>query len=141
MTQPASVDSPPVPIPDDLTRFFWDGVNAHRLMILRCQACGHYVHYPRPVCNACLSTDLAPAQVSGRGTLYAWTIPVAHIDRYFAEHSPYVYAVVELVEEPGLRMVTNIVDCPEDELQADMPVEVVFREVAPGYTLPQFKRA
>ena len=33
------------------------------------------------------------------------------------------------------------VDCAEDDLRADMPVEVTFREVAPGYTLPLFAPA
>ena len=52
--------SPPVPVPDELTRFYWDAVSDRRIELLRCQACGHYVHYPRPICNRCLSTDLAP---------------------------------------------------------------------------------
>ena len=140
MTAPSTTAYPPMPDPDDMTRFFWDGVNAGRLMILRCKPCGHYIHLPRPVCNRCLSTELEPAQVSGRATLYAWTIPMAPLDRYFAENRV-TYAVVELVEEPGLRLVTNIVDCPEERLRVDMPVEVTFREVAPGCVLPLFKPA
>jgi hypothetical protein len=38
-------------------------------------------------------------------------------------------------------MVTNIVDIPFDQLVADMPLEVVFREIAEGLTLPQFRPA
>lgn len=130
---------PPQPAVSDLTRFFWEGVNAHRLMILRCQECAHYIHYPRPVCNACLATDLAPEQVSGRARLYSWTVPGVPIDRYYAEHPGTIYAVVELVEQAGLRMPTNIVDCAEADLRLDMPLAVSFCEVVPGCTLPLFR--
>jgi hypothetical protein len=31
------------------------------------------------------------------------------------------------------------VDCPVHDVRSDMEVEVVFREVAPGLTLPLFR--
>ena len=51
--------SPPIPEPNELTRFYWDAVDEHRLELLRCQNCGHYIHYPQPVCNRCGSADLS----------------------------------------------------------------------------------
>jgi uncharacterized OB-fold protein len=138
-TELTAQNSPPVPPRDDpLTQFFWEGVDAHELRILRCDNCGKYVHWPRPVCRFCLSTSLTPTRVSGKGRLHTWTIPLQPFDPYFLERLPYVLAVVELDEQPGLMVVTDIVDCAEDDLRADMPVEVTFREVAPGYTLPLF---
>ena len=129
---------PPLPQPDPLTQFFWDGVNEHRLVILRCDACGFYLHLPKVVCRNCLSTSLTPAEVSGRGILSTWTIPMQPFDPYYQSQVPYVLAVVELEEQPNLKLVTNIVDCAEEDLRIDMPVEVTFREVAPGCTLPLF---
>jgi uncharacterized OB-fold protein len=41
---------------------------------------------------------------------------------------PYVVAMVELDDEPGVRLTTNVVDCPVDEVTVGMPVEVVFEE-------------
>ena len=111
-----AAETPPVPYPTDVTRFFWDGVNRHTLLILRCQVCGHFVHYPRIVCNRCLATDLAPEPVSGRGTLYSYTVVMQAFHPISSSRIPYVLAVVELAEEPGLRMTTNIVDCPEEHL-------------------------
>ena len=140
MTQaddPAAI--PPLPDPNPLTQFYWDGANEQKLMILRCQDCGHYIHYPRPVCNRCLSINLAPEQVSGRGTLYTYTLPMQPIHPYFIERVPYVYAVIELPEEENLKVVANVIDCPEEKLRVGMPLEVVFEEVAPGVTLPQFR--
>jgi uncharacterized OB-fold protein len=129
---------PPLPEPNDLTRFFWDGVAEHRLMILRCNDCGFYIHWPRVVCSNCLSTNLSPAEVSGDAVLSTWTLPSQPIDPYFRSKVPYVLAVVELVEQHALKMVTNIVDCATDDLRIDMPLHVSFRELAPGCTLPLF---
>ena len=101
---------PPVPDPDPLAAFFWDAVTARRLEILRCVDCGHYVHYPRPICDRCLGESLRPSPVSGRGTLYAYTEVMQAFHPYFVDKLPYYLAVVELEEEPGLKMTTNLVD-------------------------------
>jgi uncharacterized OB-fold protein len=130
-----------MPVPNDLTQFFWDGVVQHKLMILQCQTCGHYIHYPRPVCEACLSEDLAPKEVSGRGTLYSHTVTVQAFHPYWIDKIPYVLATVELVEQADLKMPTNIIECREDQLKVGMAMEVVFEEVAPGLTLPLFRPA
>jgi len=139
MTSTESDLLPPLPDPSPLTQFFWDGVAEHRLMILRCQDCQHFVHWPREVCRFCLSTDLAPTEVSGRGKLATFTIPMQPYDPFYMSQVPYVLAVVELEEQENLKVVTNIVDCAEEDVTIDMPVEVTFREVAPGVTLPLFR--
>ena len=41
---------------------------------------------------------------------------------------PYVIAIVELPEQEGLRLTTNIVGCEPDEVSFGMPVQVVFEE-------------
>jgi hypothetical protein len=54
---------------------------------------------------------------------------------------PYTLATVELVEQPGLMFMSQIVDCPEDELVAGMPLEVTFQQLSPELTLPFFRPA
>jgi uncharacterized protein len=130
---------PPLPKPDEVSRFFWDGCAKHELLIQRCNACRRYNHPPRLVCPACLSTSLEPVQVSGRGVIDTFTIPLQPYDPYYAARVPYVLAVVELVEQQHLKVVTNIVDIDPNEVRVGMPVEAVFREVAPGVTLPLFR--
>lgn len=132
---------PPMPVPDALTEFFWEGVRAHKLMILRCRNCGHFIHYPRPVCERCLSEDLAPEEVSGRATLYSYTITMKPWHPFWVDKVPYVLATVELPEQEGLKMLTNLVECPHDAVEVGMPLEVTFREVGEGLTLPCFKPA
>jgi uncharacterized OB-fold protein len=136
-----SVTYPPLPRINPMTQFFWDGCKARKLMILRCQACGHFVHYPRPVCNKCLSTDLAPEEVSGRASVYGYTVTLQAFHPYYADKLPYTLAVVELEEQPGLRLTTNLVDVAEAELTTGLPVKVAWREVAPDLILPMFTHA
>ena len=57
----------------------------------------------------------------------------------FRDGLPYVLAVVELTE--GVRLMTNIIGCPPDQVRIGMPVEVVFEDVTPEITLPKFRPA
>jgi len=139
MTEPTV--APPMPLPSPMTQFFWDGVAAGELRIQRCQRCGHYIHYPRPYCRFCRSGDLAGEKVSGRATLYAWTIAVQPFHPFFVDRIPYTLATVELVEQPGLMFLSQLVDCPEEELRMGMPVDVTFEQVAPELRLPMFRPA
>ena len=123
---------------DDLSRAFWEGVSNHQLVIQQCAECGKYQHPPRPVCRFCQSSQLKFAQVSGRATLYSWTIPEQPPHPFFAGKTPYVLASVELVEQAGLRLLTNIVGCPHDDLRIDLPLEVTYHAVTPELTLPYF---
>lgn len=132
---------PPMPGSDELTAFFWQGVDEHRLLVLYCEACGHHLHRPRVCCPRCLSLEVAPVELSGRATLVTWTVPVKTFEPYFEAMTPYVFAVVNLVEQQPLRFATNLLDCDEAELCIDLPLVVDFREVAPGCTLPLFRAA
>jgi uncharacterized OB-fold protein len=40
-----------------------------------------------------------------------------------------------------VRLLSQVVDCPPDELEIGMPVEVVFDAVTDEVTLPRFRRA
>jgi uncharacterized OB-fold protein len=46
-------------------------------------------------------------------------------------------ALVELRE--GVRMMTNIVDCPPDDVRSDMAVEVTWEQLSDGRQLPLFR--
>lgn len=131
----------PKPERSELTRFFWDGVDAGRLVIQRCSTCSFYVHWPRHECSHCHSESLVPTEVSGRGTVYSYGVATQAFASAFQDRIPYVLAVVELEEQAGLKLVTNIVDCDEEAVEVGMSVEVVFREADQGLTLPYFRPA
>jgi uncharacterized OB-fold protein len=103
---------------------FWHGGADGVLRLQRCQMCRRYLHPPSPVCPSCRSMWLTPEPLCGRGSVYAFT--VNHYRWLPNMEPPYVVALVELVEQDGLRLLTNIVGCPTDEVRTGMAVEVVF---------------
>ena len=104
--------------------FFWTSGADGQLRFLRCQSCGYYVHPPSPICPVDLSKDLAPEPVSGRGTVHTFT--VNHQPWIPGFDPPYAVAIVELEEQDGLRLMTNVVGCPPDDVHIGMPVRVTF---------------
>jgi uncharacterized protein len=48
-------------------------------------------------------------------------------------------AIVELVEQPGLRMLSNVVGCDPELVRAGMAVTVEFESLADGIWLPVFR--
>jgi hypothetical protein len=50
-------------------------------------------------------------------------------------------AIVELVEQPGLRMLTNVVGCDPERVAAGMAVTVEFEPLADDIWLPVFRPA
>jgi len=118
---------------------YWKGGARGELCFLRCAACRSYVHPPSPVCPDCLSRDLAPAAVSGRAKLLTWT--VNHHPWIPGFEPPYLIAIVEIEEQPGLRITTNLVNATPEELRMDLPVRVLFEECDDGIFIPLFEPA
>ena len=127
----------PLPLPDIDSAPYWDAARAHRFVAQRCADCGTLLFPPKARCPACLTSALAWVDLSGRGTIY--TFCVAHMDLIPGFTPPYVVAVVELEDQPGLRVTANIVDCPVERVRIGLPVEVTFEDRTPERTLPQFR--
>ena len=138
MTEAASAVPPIVPEPSELTAFFWDGAREGRLLVQRCNSCGRYQHPPEPICSSCLSFDLGSGHVSGHGTVYTYEIATQAFHPYFVDKIPYVIGVVELAEQPGLKLLTNLVDFPEGALAVGARVQVRFRPLNDEFSLPVF---
>jgi len=137
MSDPAT--GPLLPIPDEWSRFFWDGLAEGELRIQRCQQCGKYIHYPKPICRFCLSRELAGEPVSGRARLHSWTVATQAFHPFWIARLPFTLATVELEEQPGLMFLSQLVECAEDDLSAGLPLEVVFEEISSELTLPFFR--
>jgi hypothetical protein len=129
----------PLPHPTAVSMPFWQAAKRHELQIQRCGKCGAHVFYPREVCPDCLSSDLSWVKVSGKGTLYSYTVAQAPTHPAFAADVPYVIAIVELAEGPHIT--TNIVGSKPEELQVGIPVVATFDDVTPEITLVKFRRA
>jgi uncharacterized OB-fold protein len=118
------------------TAHFWTSGRRGALEILHCTRCDYWVHPPGPVCPACFG-DIEPRPVSGDATVHSYT--VNHHAWTPELEVPYVVAIVELPEQEGLRLITNIVDCPPEQVRIGMPVRVVFERVEDVH-LPLFRR-
>ena len=130
----------PLPRAEDwaLTQSFWEAAKRHELIIPRCIKCNRYFWYPRQECPYCLQKDWEWAKVSGRGRLFIYTVVRQPQNPSFLDDVPYAYAIVRL--EEGVRMISNIAGCKiPDDLRVDMPLEVVFDDVTPDWTLIKFK--
>ncbi len=125
------------PLVTDENRHYWEGGSEGELRFLACTACGHWIHPAAPVCPACLSRDLEVRAASGRGVVHTFT--VNHQPWVPGFEPPYVVAIVELEEQAGLRLMTNIVGCELEEVAIGMAVEVCFEELEDGAWLPLFR--
>jgi uncharacterized OB-fold protein len=136
-----SVAAPPA-VPDDpLTNFFWEGAHAGELRIQRCQTCGTYIHLPRPVCRNCRGFDLAGEPVSGRATLYSYTVTHKPFHPFYVDRVPYTVATVELAEQAGLQLLTRLVDIDDSRIEIGMALQVTFERLSADLTIPVFTAA
>ncbi len=127
----------PLPEPTPTTQPFWDGAHRHVLSIQRCKGCGVHIFYPRPACPECGSVELEWNEVSGRGTLYSFTIARRPTARDFADKVPYAIAIVELEEGP--HVATNVVGCDLETLRIGQPLKAVFEDVSDEISLVHFR--
>jgi uncharacterized OB-fold protein len=118
------------------TEFFWTGGAVGELRFLRCRDCRTFVHPPAPICPKCLSRDLAPEAVSGKGTLFSFTIN--HQKWNPTVPVPYVIGLVEIDEQQDVRLTTNIVNCDPEDVRVGMRVRVTFDHEGDVY-LPLFE--
>jgi uncharacterized OB-fold protein len=140
MTATVSGVGRPVPVPDASTRPFWEAAARGVLAVARCCRCERFTVPPDQICPHCGSTDpeFVFRPVSGRGVLRSWAVVRRSFLPGFEADLPFVLADVELAEQRDLRMIARLIDGPEAALRADMPVEVVFEDVAPGIAVPAF---
>jgi len=103
---------------------FWQGGRDGELRFQRCRACGYFLHPPGVVCPKCLSKDIGIETVSGRAEVLTYS--VNYQPWMPGLEPPFVLAIVVLPEQDDLRLTTNIVNCPVDDVKVGMPVRVLF---------------
>jgi uncharacterized OB-fold protein len=128
----------PRPVPDPTSAPFYEWARRGELRFQRCADCGRFRHYPRPACPQCLSRESSWERASGRGTVYAWTIVRGPTLPAFSEKLP--YNVVDVLLDEGVHFVSEVLDCPPEEIRAGMAVEAVFVPLDDEITLIKFRR-
>jgi len=134
-----SADGRPRPEPDSITKFHWDAAADRRLVLQRCRSCEKMQYPPDASCVHCGGETFDHVDVSGRGTIHSYALVERPLHAGFLDSLPYVVVLVELAEQAGLLVLTNLAGAtPETPLACGMPVEVDFEERGP-VTLPQFR--
>ena len=127
----------PEPVMTVDSALFWEGMLRGELLIKQCGECQRLWHPPRPMCPACHATKMVPARMSGRGTVYSWTMPIHPFPFGFA--APPIVALVDLEEGP--RLVSNVVGVDPFKMRAGIKVQVEFEPTAGGRAVPVFRLA
>ena len=120
----------------DYAEPFWDGTRRHQLMLPACRSCDAVFWYPRHVCPICLGTDIEWRQAAGDGVVYAVSVQYRPGPRRDAADGPYAVALVELPE--GVRMLTNVVGTPPEDVTVGQAVRVTWLPLSDGRNLPMF---
>ncbi|MHB9852225.1 bifunctional MaoC family dehydratase N-terminal/OB-fold nucleic acid binding domain-containing protein [Streptomyces krungchingensis] len=114
---------------------FWEGVGRHRLLIQRCTGCRALRLPWLPGCNACGCPEWDTVEASGEGTVYSYV--VMHHPPFPAFDPPYAVGLIELAE--GVRIVSNVVGVPHDQVRIGMPVRLEFQRCDEELELPVFR--
>lgn len=117
------------------SEFFWEGTRKGELRIQRCGACDRLRHPPGPMCPSCGATQ--PDYVVARGTGSVFSYVVHRHPPVPGKQLPILLVLVELDE--GVRMVGELLDAREEEVEIGMPVEVSMIRVDDDLTLPAWR--
>ena len=108
MTNPAL--AAPVPVPDPDTAPYWEGLKVGKLMLCRCDDTGKWIHPPLER-SRYTGGPVHFEEVSGDGTVFSYIVVRQALVP--GRVPPYVVGLVELVEQPGLR-INAVIDALKD---------------------------
>ena len=126
-----------LPVTDDLdTGGFWEAAKRNELVVRVCTKCDAVLHAPRAYCGDCGSWEGQWRKVSGRGTVYSWTI-VEH-QTHPGFDAPFTLVLVAL-DDASARLVGYLPG--RADLEAGQAMKVRFETLADGSVLPQWEPA
>ena len=121
---------------DPSTEPFWKAAQEDRLVAPKCADCATFRLPPTPFCPNCQSTSIDWVHLSGRATVFSFS--VVHGFPGLPDIT-LVPAVLDLPDAPGARLVSDIVDVDPADVHIGMEVQVLFSPIADGWKLPLFR--
>jgi uncharacterized OB-fold protein len=98
---------------------FWDALKDDVIRLQRCVVCRRYTHYPAGGCQWC-GGAVEYEQVDGAATVNTWTM--CFVEFGPGMETPYVTAIVNPDCEPGLQIMTNLVNVRVSDIRIGMQV-------------------
>ena len=129
----------PIPKPTPETAPFWAGCAEGELRLQHCLSCSHVQYPARKLCSGCFAEDVEWRAASGRGSIRSWSTVVMPGAPGFETEVPFLSVLVALEEGPT--MISVLRQCTADEIDFDMPVEVIFEQRSDTIFMPYFKPA
>ena len=120
------------PIIDAESEYFWQGADEKKLRLKTCNDCQKTHYHPRSHCPFCFSSNTDWIEAKGTGIVYSFST-MRRVE------TPYTIAYVELEEGP--KILTNIVNCPPNQLHIGQPVKLTFLPSENGQLIPVFEPA
>jgi uncharacterized OB-fold protein len=118
------------------TEPFWNGTREGKLVLQYCTDTKTFQHYPRPVSLATGSRNLEWREVSGNGSIYAFTV-LRVTGPGVGGRLPLLIATVELDE--GVRILANILDATADEIRIGQRVRLAWDRLDSDVRYPAFR--
>ena len=141
------IEAIPLPSTDDpLDAPYWDAARRGELVVQTCRACNQRRFPPRPMCPTCQSFEHVWTPLSGKGRIWSFVLPHPPLLPVFAQLAPYNVIIVELADDPSIRMVGNLVTTADGlinqvdpaTIKIGTPVQVVFHRVDDDVTLARW---
>ena len=130
----------PAPVPNALTKPFWDACNERRLVLQNCTACQRLHYPPAQKCGKCGAADkFVWKEVKGNGHIDVYFVIRDSRIRGFRSAQPINFAVITLDEDPGINFLSNLPGTPAGEVPVGAPVELMFEQTSSGQLLPEWR--
>jgi uncharacterized OB-fold protein len=127
--------------PDVFTEPFWRAAAEHRLVVPRCTSCATFRLPPSAFCWKCRAQEVEWVEQPGTGTVYSFTVIRHPLMPDLADTVPHVPAVVELPGTDGCRLIGPMTECDVSDVRIGLAVELVWRDIEEGVTVPTWRPA
>ena len=126
---------PPIPVPDPDSAPYWEALKNGKLMLCRCDDTGKWIHPPLER-SRYTGGPVHFEEVSGRGTVYSFIVIRQALVP--GRVPPYVVGLIELDEQPGLR-INAVIDADPADVRIGQPVQARIVDLGDsGYRIPEF---
>ncbi len=118
---------------------FWKSTKEHKAKLQRCNVCSKFWYYPGPVCHNCGAQDWTWTELSGKGTIYSYSVLERAKGNPYENDVPITIVLVRLEEGPVI--MSNLFEYEPEELAIDAPVTIDYEDVNDEVTLAVFRPA
>jgi uncharacterized OB-fold protein len=127
------------PVASEAAKPYWDATREQRLVLPWCVDCDKPHWYPRDICPSCLGSAIEWREAAGTGVVHAVSVHHKTGPGRDPDDGPYAVALIDLPE--GVRVMSNVVGAPVEDVAVGDAVTVSWLPLSDGRHLAQFTPA